>query len=245
VDLTKIVLRRDSLFNDLKETNHISNLFLNVAYSDQTHASQNKQAYLRSILDGCAFEMINGVPKPGSRMNQTWQQTCYTEKNYTKTMFLQDLTDANLVREYAYDEWVTLPLYTEGNEGDEKPYHQIYPYEKIRDSVYPTATPNLYFWNEATVDFAKSGMTSMYNEPVIICRVVKVKDRGQKAVHTMDGKKIVEEHLCEYGGLRDVENFKSHGTLEAMFGLFTDNFKYYFNGEKMSVLNIPFLGEGN
>ena len=247
VDLTKIVVRRDSLFDDQQSKNHVPNLFINVAYSDKQHASQNKQAYLRYIFDTCAFEYREGIPQAGSRMNQVWQQTCYTMGNYTKTMFLQDLTDANLVSQYAYDEWVTLPWYTLGNEGDPKKpnYSQCYEYQKIREHGYKAATPNLYLWNERTVDFDKPDMTSMYNEPVMICRVMKVKDRGEQAKRTMDGKRIVNEYLCDYGGMRNLENFKDRGTLDAMTGLFTDKYRYYLNGQQMSVLTIPFLGEGD
>ena len=244
VDLTKLVVRRDSLFDDQLDKNHTLNEFVNVAYSDKLHASQRKQAYLRYIFDCCAVEYDKDQnPVPGSRMNQIWQQTAYTAGNYQTTMFLQDLTDASLVTRYAYDEWVTLPWYTKGNEGDEKPYHQIYPYEKIRNRGYEAASPNLFLWDEKAMDFFQPVLTSMYNEPVMICRVMKVKDRGEKATRTVDGKRIVREQLCDYGGLRNQENFKSRGTLDVMTGLFTDNYRCYFNGQRTSVLKIPFLGE--
>ena len=61
----------------------------------------------------------------------------------------------------------------------------------------------------------------------------------------MDGKRIVNEYLCDYGGMRNLEHFKDRGTLDAMIGLFTDKYRYYLNGQQMSVLTIPFLGEGN
>ena len=194
VDLTKIIVRRDSLFDDKLHKNHVMNEFTNMAYSDKQNVIQNKQAYLRYYISLCSWQYDSaGNPLPGSRIHKFYHQTGYTTGNYSKTMFLQDLTDENLVKQYAYDEWVTLPWYTLGNSGDPKKpnYSQCYEYQKIREHGYKAATPNLYLWNEKTLNYANPTMTSMYNEPVIICRVMKVKDRGEKATRTMDGKRIV------------------------------------------------------
>ena len=42
----------------------------------------------------------------------------------------------------------------------------------------------------------------MYNEPIIMCRVMKVKDRGQKAIVTTNGKRLTDEYLVPFGGDR-------------------------------------------
>ena len=56
VDLTKLVVRRDSLFDsgtNGADVNHCQNLFVNLAYSDASNAAQQKQAYMRCVIDGC------------------------------------------------------------------------------------------------------------------------------------------------------------------------------------------------
>ena len=153
------------------------------------------------------------------------------------------------MKQYAYDEWVTLPWYTFGNSGDPKKpdYSQCYEYQKIREHGYKAATPNLYLWNEKTLDYANPTMTSMYNEPVIICRVMKVKDRGEKATRTMDGKRIVNEHLCIFSGddnNRKEPEYNVFSTIDAMNILFSIC-PYNYNGWETRALDIPYLGEGN
>ena len=233
VDFEKIIVRRDSLFDDQIDMNHNMVVFTNMAYSDKQNVAQNKQPYLRYYINTCVREYDDkGNPKPGTRMNKLYHQTGYTTGNYAKTMFLQDLTDENLVKQYAYDEWVIQPWYTKGNSGDKKPFSQIYPREKIREAGYKAATPNLYLWDENAVDFANPSMTSMYNEPVIICRVMKVKDRGKKATRTTDGKRIVKEYLCSFFGddnNRNEPEFDDYSTIDAMSGLFSSS-PYNYNG---------------
>ena len=248
VDFEKIIVRRDSLFDDQIDMNHNMVVFTNMAYSDKQNVAQNKQPYLRYYINTCVREYDDkGNPKPGTRMNKLYHQTGYTTGNYAKTMFLQDLTDENLVKQYAYDEWVIQPWYTKGNSGDKKPFSQIYPREKIREAGYKAATPNLYLWDENAVDFANPSMTSMYNEPVIICRVMKVKDRGKKATRTTDGKRIVKEYLCSFFGddnNRNEPEFDDYSTIDAMSGLFSSS-PYNYNGWDTKSLDIPFLGEGD
>ena len=241
VDLAKAVARRDSVYDAGKnEINHIENVFVNVAYSDNAHAQKNEQGYLRNILNGCVNDVnkTTGEIIPGSRLAQIQQQTCYTVGNYSRQMFLSDLTDANVVRDYAYDEWVIQPWYTEGNEGDKPPYSQIYPRQKIRNDWYASASPDLFLWDDVKLNFFNSNMTSMYKEPIIMCRVMKVTDRGQKATRTSLGKSIVEEHLCPFelgreGGI---------GSNLAM-ALYYTMIPYIYNGTKTTVLDIPFIGE--
>ena len=113
VDLAKVVVRRDSLFDAFtngEQKNHIQNIFVNLAYSDATHAAKKKQGYLRFLIDCCVSEYDQeGNPRPGTRLNCNKLQDAYTTGNYTTKMFLQDLTDQGMVKQYAYDKWVTLP----------------------------------------------------------------------------------------------------------------------------------------
>jgi len=232
VDLTKLVVRRDSLFDALaNRPNHMQCLFTNVAYSDDSNA--NSQGYIRFIHDNCGLELdSNDIPTPGSRMNVLWSQDYYTTGEYTKPMRLQDLTDANTVRSYAYDKWVTLPWYTLGNRGkDQSDDHatDIYPHEKIRSTTYAEVSPDKYLWNQAENGFANPEYTSMYKEPVIMCRIMKVIDRGQPATKTTDGKKLTAEYLVPFTPERGNELGMLEPVLAGLGAV------YYYNGVRHKV----------
>ena len=204
VDLLKVVARRDSLYSALTDkANHICNIFINIAYSEN---GQNEQPYMRHIYDGCALDLDKDLnPKPGSRSVKYWQQDYYTAEGYSKRMILSDLESDEMVRRYAYDKWVTLPWWTTGNSGPNQGdgiSTDIYPHEQIRSTTYSSVTPDKYLWDNAKTDYAHPEYKSMYNEPIIMCRVMKVKDRGQKAIVTTNGKRLTDEYLVPFGGDR-------------------------------------------
>ena len=242
VDLAKVVVRRDSLFDAFtngQQKNHIQNIFVNLAYSDATHAAKKKQGYLRFLIDCCVSEYDeNGNPRPGTRLNCNKLQDAYTTGNYTTKMFLQDLTDAGMVKQYAYDQWVTLPWYTYGNafagQKTDKAL-DIYMHESIRTDSYSSISPEMYLWDPQKMDYAGS-YTSMYNEPIAMVRVMKVKDRGTKPTHTGNGKKILAEYLCDNEKRDQCAN---NGHFMNTFTSVTS----YFNGQKASDKFILFLGE--
>ena len=79
----------------------------------------------------------------------------------------------------------------------------------------------------------------MYNEPVFICRLMKVKDRGKKATQTTDGKKLTAEYLCTFGNKRDTGKGYLEQIVQGLAGA-----QYNFNGAQMRARrNIPLLGE--
>ena len=245
VDLTKLVVRRDSLFDAATngaDVNHCQNLFVNLAYSDASNAAQQKQAYMRCIIDGCGLDTdSNGNPKPGSRINQDRVQDSYTTGNYTTKMYIQDVGDINMVRKYAYDPWVTLPWYTVGNRGPgqkDGKATDIYPHQKILEGRYSQAVPESFLWDEQKVNYSNPQLTSMYKEPITILRVMRVKDRGVKPTETVDGKKLTEEFLCSFDGLRD-----EYGSILSYLSNLGD-MTFFFNGKESTAKEeIPFLGQ--
>jgi hypothetical protein len=244
VDLTKLVVRRDSLFDagtNGAQTNHCQNCFVNLAYSDASNAAQQKQSYMRCIIDGCGLDTDNnGNLKPGSRLNYDRMQDSYTTGNYTTKMYIQDVGNINMVRQYAYDPWVTLPWYTLGNMGPDQKDGKatdIYPHEKILEGRYSQAVPERFLWDEQKVDYSNPELTSMYKEPITILRVMRVKDRGLKPTESVDGKKLTEEFLCPYDGNRDV-----HGDMSGFLGNLGE-IAFFFNGNKYKSKDIPLLGQ--
>ena len=246
VDLTKLVVRRDSLFDAMvNKPNHVQNMFTNMVYRHYYGNTQEDRAYyLRFIYDGCGLDQDSeGNNKPGTRLNKLWHQNYYTAGGYTKGMILGDLTDKDKVKEYAYDKWVTLPWYTVGNAGPGQGdgiSTDIYPHEQIRTTTYRFASAEDYLWDDDKKDFAKPEYTSMYNEPVFVCRLMKVKDRGQKATETTDGKKLIAEYLTDFGGNRGT----GVGILEQLTPGIGGSGPYNYNGVEMRALwNLPLLGE--
>ena len=244
VDLTKLVVRRDSLFDagtNGAQTNHCQNCFVNLAYSDASNAAQQKQAYMRCIIDGCGMDTdSNGNPKPGSRINYDRMQDSYTTGNYTTKMYIQDVGNINMVRQYAYDPWVTLPWFTLGNTGPDQKDGKatdIYPHEKILEGRYSQAVPERFLWDEQKVDYSNPELTSMYKEPITILRVMRVKDRGVKPTESVDGKKLTEEFLCTYDGNRD-----TYGDMSGFLSNLGE-VAFFFNGNKYKLKDIPFLGQ--
>ena len=93
----------------------------------------------------------------------------------------------------------------------------------------------MYLWDPQKMDYAGS-YTSMYNEPIAMVRVMKVKDRGTKPTHTGNGKKILAEYFCDNEKRDQCAN---NGHFMTTFTSVTS----YFNGQKASDKFIHFLGE--
>ena len=67
---------------------------------------------------------------------------------------------------------------------------------------------------------------------------MRVKDRGVKPTETVDGKKLTEEFLCSFDGLRD-----EYGSILSYLSNLGD-MTFFFNGKESTAKEeIPFLGQ--
>lgn len=203
VDLVKLYAGRDSVFylgrpddNPRKkgQTNHVQILSVNMAYSDPQYESQKLQPIFRLIYNNAWFDRdVNGNTRYDSRSIQLIGQTRYA-MGARETMFLQDVMSQDKVNKYASDNWVTLPWFQGGNNADPNTQakgpgyaEDVFKHEQPRNDTYTTVDCTSYQWSKAKGDFLHEFYKSMYNEPIVICRLMAVRDRGTENNYALNG----------------------------------------------------------
>lgn len=215
VDLMKLAAARDTLFYQADpskpyiagRTNHTYALFSNIAYSDPQYEGQKVQPLYRFILNNAWYDRKpNGELNYDGRAVQYLGQTRYA-MGQRETMFLQDVMSQQKVNQYGRDNWVTLPWFTRGNNADPNTSpssggqtgyaKDVFPHQKPRTTTYRAVDCTNYLWNTQKADFAFPEFTSMYNEPVIICRLMAVRDRGEENPYALNGNILSEVSMVE------------------------------------------------
>ena len=213
VDLIKLYAGRDSVFYQGRptdnpripgRTNHVQILSVNVAYSDPQYESQKKQPIFRLIYNNAWFDRgANGETNYDNRSVQILGQTRYAMGD-RETMFLQDVMSQDKVNQYAKDRWVTLPWFKGGNSADPNTSEKgpgyaedIFPHEQPRNDTYTSVNSSSYQWNQTKGDFLFDFYKSMYNEPIVICRLMAVRDRGQESHFGLNGTILKTVSLIE------------------------------------------------
>jgi hypothetical protein len=242
VDVMKLMVVRDTLYNQngpgQKPYNtHVPAYFTNIAYSNTNHATQDRQGVVRVINNYAAHDYKDGARQYGTRYIELINWSRY-EKGNQDPMFLQDLTSKDKVNMYAADDmWVTLPWYTTGQIGPEgEGKISDYTHEKPRESAYNSISCNLFDWNETTMDFENPEYKSMYNEPIVFCRLMAVHDTGSQELVSTDGRQFKVVQLIQGGDLtffqfrRREEGILCWGTYSGQNPVIRDF--HYYNGEK-------------
>ena len=244
VNLEKFFVVRDTLHNengpnDKPQKNHVTAYCTNLAYSDASHAAQGKQGLLRHIYSNASRgyskegEIIYGV-RYTEYIN--WDRYEYGNQ---ETMFLQDLTSMDKVEMYASgDRWVTLPFYTEGNEGSRDQetgeYLDIYEHQQPRQSCYRSISCNIFDWDQNKKDFQQPDNLSMYNEPIIFCRLMAVHDIGKEEITSTDKRKFEVVKLVQPDNITVVEE-RSAGLCDASYIQIvntTNHQRNFYNGTR-------------
>ena len=213
VDLNKLFVVRDSVWRFYDQSHNkyydsaSKNRFYNVAYNN---GSTDKQPIARMVIDvtqagshraSCpdgrykdvharAYKhywepdtMLAREPDAAERqMGLTRWHMPWAMGQYP--MSLQDVADARYVTAMSWiDKWVTLPWHLDEDwdiTGGER--------GKMRIVVENSADPADYLWDAEAQDFA-THKTSMYNEPVLFIRMMKVNDMGRfPTLQSADGR---------------------------------------------------------
>ena len=211
IDMSKMWVMRDSTwtFNSRGETRNskTTSLFTNLAY----RASDGTLRLLRTIADGTqgGTERNNCYDIDGKK-HDMWQYLMYKRYEYYDPQQMRDLTNAEkglgmttwnipwkmwddkmnfgdlsiqekVDKFAANDKWVTLPLAGKTN----------------RQQPRTSANSDLirwqnYMWSKNDKNFYNSNAKSMFNEPVLIMRLMKVNDQGGKRPYlkSQDGRKL-------------------------------------------------------
>lgn len=211
IDMSKMWVMRDSTwtFNSRGETRNskTTSLFTNLAY----RASDGTLRLLRTIADGTqgGTERNNCYDIDGKK-HDMWQYLMYKRYEYYDPQQMRDLTNAEkglgmttwnipwkmwddkmnfgdlsiqekVDKFAANDKWVTLPL--TGKTNRQQP--------RTRANSDMIRWQN-YMWSKNDKNFYSSDAKSMFNEPVLIMRLMKVNDQGGKRPYlkSQDGRKL-------------------------------------------------------
>ena len=244
VDLLKLIVKRDTTHNENKPEekpykNHQQAYFINLGYNDPIYSNQDKQPLVRVIYSGAARAIDDqGNVQYHDRWMEylIWDRYEYGNK---ETMFLQDLASIDKVNMYASgDRWVTLPWYTTGSRGMPagSAKETDYPHEKPRSTAYDDIKCSYFDWDETNVDFKNPTYRSMYNEPVVFCRLMAFHDVGKQELQSTDGRtfevvKLIEKkdswpdavETRDGGLLCGIVFFTQAATIKKL---------YYYNGDR-------------
>ena len=211
IDMSKMWVMRDSTWtftaNGKTYNSKTTSLFTNLAY----RASDGTLRLLRTIADGTqgGTERNNCYDIDGKK-HDMWQYLMYKRYEYYDPQQMRDLTNAEkglgmttwnipwkmwddkmnfgdlsiqdkVYKFAANDKWVTLPLAGKTNRQQPRTSANS---DRIRWQNY--------MWSKNDKNFYSSDAKSMFNEPVLIMRLMKVNDQGGKRPYlkSQDGRKL-------------------------------------------------------
>ena len=211
IDMSKMWVMRDSTWtftaNGKTYNSKTTSLFTNLAY----RASDGTLRLLRTIADGTqgGTERNNCYDIDGKK-HDMWQYLMYKRYEYYDPQQMRDLTNAEkglgmttwnipwkmwddkmnfgdlsiqdkVDKFAANDKWVTLPLAGKTNRQQ--------PRTKANSDLIRWQN---YMWSKNDKNFYSSDAKSMFNEPVLIMRLMKVNDQGGKRPYlkSQDGRKL-------------------------------------------------------
>ena len=173
VNIMDLVALRDTLFKNSKnETKSISNLFTSVVYYDE---GEKDFCVLRLMLD-------NTVEYKGDS-DFAWRFWDSYSADLESQMLLDDVFDKRMIRLFADDPWVYLPWH---NPETDK---QVASTGKRKPEAADELSGGVlwYTYRHGYNIFNHQMPTNMYNEPLYLIAVKRVKDVGKPASSFEDG----------------------------------------------------------
>ena len=241
IDLVKLMVLRDSTHNEnppeeTAKLNHVHVYCSNVAYSS---SSTTNQPLVRVIYSNAGRSRAGGKINYHDRWMEyiVWDRYEHGNK---ETMYMQDLASTDKVAMYASaDRWVTLPWYSWGNVGlkPEEISESNYEHQQPRSTAYDNVKCSDFDWDKNKLDFKNPEYRSMYNEPVIFCRLMAVHDIGTQETISTNGIEFEVVNLVKKTESTPNVNSRENGLLggSIILGLNTSlRSLYFYNGELTS-----------
>ena len=181
VSLFELFVQRDTLFQTSKDgLKNILNDFTSTIYRDDN----DRYCVLRLVADYTKEQ-------PNGSRDMSWLFSDSYSADPTRTMYVDDLVDEEMIRQYADDKWVYLPWY------DLKTGERLASKGKRTEEEcanFPSPWAYLYTKGASTL-YKNCEQVNMYREPLYIFTVKRVKDVGKPSVAFEDGTKYTNTSL--------------------------------------------------
>ncbi len=204
VDMLKLFVSRDSIATINGKASQSKNHFLNIAYVDDARTYLQKgQPYMRVIYDmtGAGDGRVAGSNEWKVRFSKKYA-------NSDERMYVTDIKDQKKVDQYgSSDPWVTLPYH--GQEQRSTPRTKAYDFKYL----------SYFFWDTTTCSFRHPEATSMYNEPILFMRVMKL-DNSENNKEKLKGYTLLNRIDPKFAVAFD--NFIVSASFDATDNVFLD-----------------------
>ena len=181
VSLFELFVQRDTLFQTSNAgLKNILNDFTSTIYRDDN----DRYCVLRLVADYTKEQ-------PNGNRDMSWLFSDSYSADPTRTMYVDDLVDEEMIRQYADDKWVYLPWY------DLKTGERLASKGKRTEEEsanFPSPWAYLYT-KGASALYKNCEQVNMYREPLYIFTVKRVKDVGKPSVAFEDGTKYTNTSL--------------------------------------------------